>query len=229
MDRSSALTAARELEGFRLSPSAPDVRGWMVLSCDGAIAGRVARLFVDIKTRKVRYIEVVLDGTRPRAPWLDRHAVLVPVGIARRLDDTRSVLVDLSAEALGRAPRIPRRAVTRDDENATLEAYGLPVSPGASDWHRFESEHFDDSRLLAPAGPSRPVLVDDADEDHEKREQPDRVVRRLRERQERGGGEARPLNREQREPRRKEQEETVGRAAPEPQKEERRDRVAHRQ
>lgn len=175
MDRSSALTAARELDGFRLSPSTPDVRGWAVLACDGRIAGQVARLFVDVKSRKVRYLEVILDGSRPHAGLLDRHAVLVPVGIARRIDDARAVLVELAVEVLTRAPRIPMRAVTRDDEDATLSAYGLPVACGVSDFERYDCSHFDDSGLLMPGRRNTPrssaVIVRD---DSRRAQAPDR-------------------------------------------------------
>lgn len=159
MDRTSALTAARELEGFRLSPAAPDVRGWRVLARDGAPSGRVTRLFVDVKARRVRYLEVTLDPDRSHAGSRERRGVLVPVGIVRRIDDSRSVLVQLSVDALRRAPRIPARPVTRDDESETLRAYGMPVPQGNSDQERYFGEHFDDTGLLTPprdpAGPGR--------------------------------------------------------------------------
>jgi hypothetical protein len=209
MDRSSALTAARELDGFRLSPATPDVRGWSVLACDGRIAGQVARLFVDVKSRKVRYLEVVLDGSRQHAGLLDRHAVLVPVGVARRVDDARAVLVELAVEVLTRAPRIPMRAVTRDDEDATLSAYGLPVAQGVSDFERYESAHFDEAGLLTPGRRNTPrssavIMRDESRAAPPDRERAEFMIRRFRQLEQNraaNGGDARAPHAGQREAR----------------------------
>lgn len=161
MDRSSALTPARELLGFRLGDAAVDVRGWPVIACDGRQAGTVDRLIVDLRSRRVRYLGVALKLGPDRRPNVGgpggAGTVLIPVGLARRHDDTYVVTLErLTTAMLAHAPRIAPRPIQRDDEDATLSAYGLPTSEETRDL--YAAEHFDDTPLFAPvAAPEHPL------------------------------------------------------------------------
>jgi hypothetical protein len=124
--RASAIVQAREVDGFSLGSSRPDVRGWPVYTADGELVGDVDALYIDMRSHRVRYLAIALrDSARRLAPW----RVLVPVGCARRYDERAAVvLTSLSSKQLKHAPRIPNRALTRADEDATLAAYDMFTS-----------------------------------------------------------------------------------------------------
>lgn len=147
--RASGLAAARTLPRFRLADAAPDPRGWTVISSDERTVGVVSRLIVEMRTGIVRYlvVELVKDLER-RVRWTPSHSVLVPIGLARAVEDVCAVLLDASSEALRVAPRIPDRPITRHDEELTLHVLGLPsLANNGADLYR--GSHFD-ARLLAP-------------------------------------------------------------------------------
>lgn len=148
VDRTSGLSTARELMGFRLSDPAADVRGWSVVASDRREAGVVTGLLVDIHTRKVRYLAVALDlGLERRARSRDPGTVMIPVGVARRADKARAVMLDgITSWMMIRAPRVPSRPITRADELATLAVYGLLGS--ATERDMYSGPHFDESTLL---------------------------------------------------------------------------------
>jgi len=146
----SGLIPARELRGFRLGDARVDVRGWDVLTADGAVVGTVDRLLVDAKTRKVCYLAIVpSDGERRVAKGARRRRVLVPVGVARRVDGCRRVALDvLTAARLKHAPRIGDRPVTRADEEAALAIFGQSASAADPDGDRYGATSFDGTRLF---------------------------------------------------------------------------------
>lgn len=148
--RASGLAAARTLPRFRLADAAPDPRGWAVIASDERTVGIVGRLIVEMRTGIVRYLVVELtDDLERRARRTPSHAVLVPVGLARAVEDVCTVMVDVDSETLGIAPRIPERPITRDDEERTLAVLGLPsLDERLVDCYR--GGHFDGTRLFAP-------------------------------------------------------------------------------
>jgi hypothetical protein len=152
-DRVSHLVAARELERFDLGADRVDIRRWGVLSSDGRPAGVVDRLLVETATGRVRYVSVVLappEGSEK--PAAASGSVLVPVGSCRSIADRRLVVLDdITNEDLARAPRLPRRAITRADEDATLAAYGVATSHEIPPGQMYTRPHFDERRLLATA------------------------------------------------------------------------------
>jgi hypothetical protein len=144
----SSLTAARELHGFALAEG-DDVRGWAVVAQDGLPAGTIDRLMVDNRTRQVRYLAVALDASLERRRGsVDARTVLVPVGVAERVKDSRTVVLrHITTDMLRRAPRLPARPVTRFEEDATLAAYGLPTS-AETGGEFYAGAFFDNSRLF---------------------------------------------------------------------------------
>jgi hypothetical protein len=150
-DRISHLVAARELERFHLGAERVDIRSWNVLSSDGRLVGVVDRLLVETATGRVRYASVVLAPLdASEEPAIAPGSVLVPVGSIRQIADRRLVVLDdLTSEDLVRAPRLPRRAITRADEDATLAAYGIATSREIPEGQMYTRPHFDERRLLA--------------------------------------------------------------------------------
>ncbi len=150
--RFSALSAARNLQRFSLGDASPDIRGWDVISSDRQYVGTVSRLIVEMRTRRVRYLVVALGSWLERRRRESMNSVLVPVGLARRVDECRALVLDVArAESLQVAPRIPDRPIRRDDEELTLAALGLP-SLDADD-APYAASYFDERQLLAPLNP----------------------------------------------------------------------------
>lgn len=79
------LSRLDELEELEVSDGDPDVRGWNVLASDGRPVGTVEHLIVDRSARKVRYLEVGLEG---HAAERGHRDVLVPLECAE-LDNAR--------------------------------------------------------------------------------------------------------------------------------------------
>ncbi|HYC50357.1 MAG TPA: PRC-barrel domain-containing protein [Gemmatimonadaceae bacterium] len=145
----SELMQARDLPRFALADAAPDVRGWHVIAADRTSVGTVSRLIVEMRTGAVRYLMVTLDPRlERRARRVFASSVLVPVGLARRVDDLCTVLLDhITRDMLQSAPRIPDRPITRLDEEITLEHFGLPALDSHPD-SVYAAEHFSLSALF---------------------------------------------------------------------------------
>ena len=57
------LVPLNETAEYRVSPQAPDVRGWPAVLADGTGVGTVTDLIVDRAVGRVRYVEVALTDT----------------------------------------------------------------------------------------------------------------------------------------------------------------------
>lgn len=143
---SSALIPARELPSFTLRGDVVDVRGWQVHANDGEVVGRVTSLVVDMRTKMVRYLGVLLTGATSRLDGI----VLVPVGLATRPVDEHVVTVHgCSSSQLAAVPRVPKRPITRDDEVASLAAYGWSVPTEARGSALYDAPIFQHQGLVA--------------------------------------------------------------------------------
>lgn len=142
--RYSELMVARDLPGFTLADAGPDVRGWHVIAADRVSVGTIRRLIVEMRTGAIRYLMVELD------PRLERRrrrvfasSVLLPVGLARRVDDLCTVLLSgVTSEMLRRVQRIPDRPITRADEEETLRQLGLPSLADVDTGNPYVGAHF---------------------------------------------------------------------------------------
>jgi hypothetical protein len=144
--RFSALVSARNLEHFRLADAAPDVRGWCVVSGDQRCVGTVTRLIVEMRTKRVRYLVIALDPSLERRRRASANSILLPVGLARPVDECCAIMLDrVHSEALQIAPRIPDRPINREDEERTLAVLGLPSLEESGG---YEGQHFNELVLL---------------------------------------------------------------------------------
>jgi hypothetical protein len=105
------------LEGYRVAPGEPDIRGWTVVSDGRAPIGRVEELIVDPDAGKVRYVAVATDDPEP-AP------VLLPIGFLELHTEEHTVQAPaLDAAALASLPRHdPERPLDRAQEDALRSA-----------------------------------------------------------------------------------------------------------
>jgi sporulation protein YlmC with PRC-barrel domain len=142
----SQLLRAREMASFALGRERTDVRGWQVYSNDAELVGTVSSLFIDIRTRAVRYLGIVPGDSHAKSA---RGEVLIPVGSASRPDDRELViLTTLSRRQLLAAPRVPNRPVTRADEYATLKTCGMQLGSAAAGDDLYGSPLFEEWRLF---------------------------------------------------------------------------------
>ena len=123
------LVPLTETAEYRVSPEAPDVRGWPAILPDGTGVGTVTDLIVDRAVGRVRYVEVALADAPDGA---ERH-VLVPIGTAQ-VDAMRDLVVVPAATLITVADRMQyeRGAVTRQYE-ATIRRQVLGIDAPAGD------------------------------------------------------------------------------------------------
>jgi len=149
--RASYVLPARELVRFRLGEERVDIRRWPVFAADGRLIGAVDKLMVEAASKKVRYVTVSLIETAVHdySPT-PAGSVLVPIGVVQRLDDRQAItLARLESKAVGSAPRLPSRAITRGDEDATLAGYGMSTSREVAATDFYERPEFDDAPLMS--------------------------------------------------------------------------------
>jgi hypothetical protein len=150
-NRASYVIAARELAHFDLGGDRVDVRNWPVFAADGLLVGAVDRLMVEPSSQRVRYlaVSILADADRETHPAILGSA-LVPVGMARRLDEREVIMIDaLTSAQLEAAPRLSKRTVMRADEDAALAAYGLPNSCEIPAADFYKRPQFDERSLSA--------------------------------------------------------------------------------
>lgn len=122
-----------ELGDFTVAEGAPDPRGWAVYTSAQQQLGTVEDLLVDLDTMVVRYLEVRIVGGAAATTRAPDH-VLLPVGLARTVDDQRRVLVDVTAEQVAGLPAYARGGVVRREyEDALLRGLAASAAPVAGD------------------------------------------------------------------------------------------------
>ena len=124
-----------ELDGWELKDGEPDVRGWEVVTDRGARVGEVHELLADPSARRVRYLEVELDGNE----GIDRR-VAFPIGTARIEEDGRRVRLGASEMPASELPRYGGGVPDRSYEQRVASCYGCDERSV----ERYEHPAFDD-------------------------------------------------------------------------------------
>lgn len=143
-DDDTRLARLEELKGFQVAQGDHDIRGWEVRTPDDRKIGKVEELIVDPVERRVRYMEVKVDG---KALGIDddRH-ILVPIGTARLKEDGHDVLIErLPAQGLMGAPAYKRGPITRDYETSLRNYYGATAVSVPADYYK--DDIYDDTRM----------------------------------------------------------------------------------
>jgi photosynthetic reaction center H subunit len=155
MDRVVPIT---QLSDFQVADKDPDVRGWDVLSADGARIGEVENLLVDTAALKVRYLDVEVDrdllhGDRDR----ERH-VLVPIGYARlERDDNRVVVETLQSSDVSNLPEYRQEPITRDYETSVRSSWDREYRGTAADDAEFYNDPLYDDQRFFDSGRENPL------------------------------------------------------------------------
>lgn len=130
----------KDLPDFEVADHEPDVRGWEVKDASGRRIGEVDQLLVDVDARKVRYLDVGVDGELVQTKTA-RH-ILIPIGSARLDRDQEHVRVDqLRAADLAQLPEYTHEALTDDYEIALRQRFDpdYPIGrPRAGDFYAHE-------------------------------------------------------------------------------------------
>ena len=122
------LRRLRDLPNFEVADRDPDPRGWAVLGGDGQQFGTVYELIVEPDALKVRYLDVELESTF-QINKHERH-ILLPIGVAALDAEADNVFVPaLNLQNVLRYPPYVELQITRDYEQAMLEALSLPAPP----------------------------------------------------------------------------------------------------
>jgi photosynthetic reaction center H subunit len=119
-----------ELKDFEVAKGYPDIRGWRVNAADGAEAGKVHELLVDVDTLRTRYLDVRLTPELSATPH-DRD-VLVPIGAARIDDEKDVVVVPLSTERIALLPPFDHESLTRAHEFEVRRHFSAGEAAAAS-------------------------------------------------------------------------------------------------
>jgi hypothetical protein len=160
MHRNEDIRLARleELKGFQVAQGDHDIRGWEVRTPDDRKIGKVEELIVDPVERRVRYMEVKVDG-KTLGVDDDRH-ILVPIGTARLKEDGHDVLIErLPVQGLAGAPVYKRGPITRDYETSLRNYYGATAASDVqADYYK--DDIYDDTRLWSRKAALDPSRVD---------------------------------------------------------------------
>jgi sporulation protein YlmC with PRC-barrel domain len=143
-DEDIRLARLEDLKGFHVAEGDHDVRGWEVRTPDDRKIGKVEELIVDPVEKRVRYMEVKVDG-KTLGIDDDRH-ILVPIGTARLKEKGHDVLIErLPVQGLAGAPAYKRGPITRDYETSLRNYYGATAVGPASDYYK--DDIYDDTRM----------------------------------------------------------------------------------
>lgn len=116
------IVPMRVATGYDVESRDPDPRGMDVFGADGAVAGKVSDIWVDLAESQVRYLEVDVAGS-PEAGTGARSA-LVPIALAR-IDRRRGrvAVASILARQFAQAPKIQHESQVTQLEEERICAY----------------------------------------------------------------------------------------------------------
>src|ERR1041384_2704825 len=100
--------------GYEMAKGDPDIRGWKVKNSLNQEIGKVKEVLFDVRSRKIRYLIIDLDG---KPINLLSRDVLIPVGLAE-LDERENIVFfpDVTVGHLATLPEYKRGKVTYQTE-----------------------------------------------------------------------------------------------------------------
>lgn len=155
LDRVVPIT---QLSDFQIADKDPDVRGWDVVSADGARIGEVDDLLVDTAALKVRYLDVEVDDDLLRGDRDRERHVLVPIGYARLdRDDNRVVVDSLQSADVTNLPEYRQQPITRDYEASVRSTWGREYRAADADEAEFYNDPLYDDRRFYDSDRENPL------------------------------------------------------------------------
>jgi sporulation protein YlmC with PRC-barrel domain len=143
-----------QLDDLQVAAGEPDVRGWDVIAADGRRIGEVDQLLVDTAARRVRYLDVGLDGALAGRPNEERH-VLIPIGYAYVDPAGDRVVVDtLESRDVAGLPEYHHGPLTRDFETTLRRRIDAGYTGSLhTDPEFYQAGLYDDSRFFGTRRP----------------------------------------------------------------------------
>ena len=147
------LTGLTEISYEQLQEGAPDIGGWDVITEDGAKLGEVHCLIGDPIERRVRYIDVDLDGD-----VIDSDAgthLLTPIGkVELDTKEERVIIRSLGTQDVRKVPSYNHGELTREYEDSLRTAYEPSYNPASSidDVDYYQGSLYDDTELYRSRG-----------------------------------------------------------------------------
>ncbi len=130
-DKHSSIRLVRlsDAKNFEVARGEHDIRGWEVRTPDDRTIGKVEELIVDTVERRVRYLDVKVDG---KALSIDAdRRVLVPIGAVHLRGEGKDVLLErLPVQGLAGVPEYRGDDITPDYEASLRNYYGVTAAPG---------------------------------------------------------------------------------------------------
>jgi photosynthetic reaction center H subunit len=140
-EQAPSFSRLKNMEDFEVAAGSPDVRGWKVVGAEGTKVGKVEDFLVDTAAKKVRYLEVDIEG----AGVAGAGRALLPIGLAIVDHEDEIVFVpEIGAAAIKRLPPYRGEPVDRAYERAVLEAIPPRQALPASTHAFYDSRYFDD-------------------------------------------------------------------------------------
>ena len=156
-DRIGRLVRLEETKNFDIADGSQDIRGWNVRTADGRNIGKVEELIVDIAAKRVRYMDVKIDG-KALGIEDDRH-ILVPIGAAQLNEDKDDVVIDrLPAGGIAGVPVYSRGPITPSYETSVRDYY--EATGGDDPENYYGHEMYDENRLRKDSAQRRDTNAD---------------------------------------------------------------------
>jgi len=116
--------------GYEMAKGEPDIRGWKVKNSLNQEIGKVKEVLFDVRSRKIRYLIIDLDG---KPINLLSRDVLIPVGLAE-LDERENIVYfpDVTVGHLASLPEYKRGKITYQTERSIRDVF-IPQDSAAAE------------------------------------------------------------------------------------------------
>src|SRR5687767_15106606 len=124
--------------GYEMAKGEPDIRRWKVKNSLNQTIGKVKEVLFDVKSRKVRYLIIDLNG---KPINLLSRDIIIPVGLAE-LDETENIvyLPDVSVGHLASLPDYKKGNITYHTERLIRDVFIPRDSAAAEKLAEIESQ-----------------------------------------------------------------------------------------
>ena len=116
--------------GYEMAKGEPDIRGWKVINSLNQEIGKIKEVLFDVKSRKVRYLLVDLNG---KPINLLSRDVVIPIGLAE-LDEKENIVFfpDVTVGHLASLPEYTKGKITYQTERLIRDVF-IPGDSAAAD------------------------------------------------------------------------------------------------
>ncbi len=126
--------------GYEMAKGEPDIRGWKVINSLNQQIGKVKEVLFDLKSRKIRYLIVDLNG---KPINLLSRDVIIPVGLAE-LDERENIVFfpDVTVGHLASLPEYKKGKITYQTERLIRDVFISRDSAAAEKLADIEAQEY---------------------------------------------------------------------------------------